>query len=985
MTGVQPEIATPGTAGRSRPRLNISSRKALLLSTALCAATISGLVGAPGARAQDSGAAPADQGKLEEIVVTARQRSEKEVAVPISVQAFSESQIQSKSITDLNALQFQAGFTFQAAASTGAGGRDFPTIVFRGLEPTYGSDTQSNSGSLFVDGIYISTGQASVDTSDVKQIEVLKGPQSVYFGRNTFGGAVNFITKNPSNTFGGNVDASVSERGSSDVTASVEGPLVDGILDGRLIIHDYNKAAQYHATDGGDLGEEQSQSVTGVLYATPADNLWIRFRGHYQQDNDSAADLGFIPGTVFGTKCNGGSGTTSNGSPTAVHLAAPYFCGTIPSLAQTGGSVLDQNTAIPAAFATSLGTNNFGGASEPLLSKVPSLTHSGLRRDLLETSLQAGYDLPYDATLTLNAGYNSSQSLAIWDLDRSPNQIFINAQPIVSSDETFDARILSDQSASLRGLIGASYFHSDYQTDQLDDNFYGYAPLSFLYSGTSIQSSNYQNEFDDTYAGYASFDYDIFEWLTVTAEGRYQHDVIKDRTYGDTATYSKSYNNILPRAIIKYHPEEDWNFYASWSEGVQPPSLETSFIQATPAQKAYLSKVAPGVGIYSPLPKLYSWEVGAKQVLFDGRVQYGIAAYDEKWYHQLTYAAVFNPPGCGLTSNTPACPLGINGSGLQLSNNADIKGIEFSGSAQITPEWSIDGSVDYKHAVWLDYTNTTLSTFTGGVSHFNGNQLSRVPSWEGAFSTTYKDHLIDDWDWYAHGQMTFTGSMYSTDIDVGKTASFERVNAAIGVTEGNLTLEVWAKNLLDDKNWDFASRVPELQSLAALFSGYSTYMGVLVQAPDRRDVGLRASYKFGVEPAAPATPAAAYVPPPVQPATPAATARSYMVFFDFNKSDLTSDAVKIVDQAAANAGPAKVTRIDVTGHTDTVGSDAYNMRLSRRRAESVAAELEAKGVPSSEIEIIAKGKHDLLVPTKDGVKEPQNRRVQIVYEDGATS
>jgi OOP family OmpA-OmpF porin len=75
----------------------------------------------------------------------------------------------------------------------------------------------------------------------------------------------------------------------------------------------------------------------------------------------------------------------------------------------------------------------------------------------------------------------------------------------------------------------------------------------------------------------------------------------------------------------------------------------------------------------------------------------------------------------------------------------------------------------------------------------------------------------------------------------------------------------------------------------------------------------------------------------------------------------------------------------VTGHTDTVGSDAYNMRLSRRRAESVAAELEKQGVPSAEIAIVAKGKHDLLVPTADGVKEPQNRRVQIVYEGGPTS
>jgi outer membrane protein OmpA-like peptidoglycan-associated protein len=110
-----------------------------------------------------------------------------------------------------------------------------------------------------------------------------------------------------------------------------------------------------------------------------------------------------------------------------------------------------------------------------------------------------------------------------------------------------------------------------------------------------------------------------------------------------------------------------------------------------------------------------------------------------------------------------------------------------------------------------------------------------------------------------------------------------------------------------------------------------------------------------------------------------------MVFFDFNKSDLTAQAIAIVDQAAKNAAPSHATQINVTGHTDTVGSDAYNMRLSRRRAESVAAELEKQGIPSSEIAIVAKGKQDLLVPTKDGVREPQNRRVTIVYAGGAIS
>jgi outer membrane protein OmpA-like peptidoglycan-associated protein len=161
---------------------------------------------------------------------------------------------------------------------------------------------------------------------------------------------------------------------------------------------------------------------------------------------------------------------------------------------------------------------------------------------------------------------------------------------------------------------------------------------------------------------------------------------------------------------------------------------------------------------------------------------------------------------------------------------------------------------------------------------------------------------------------------------------------------------------------------------------YSTLGITALVYNEPRMFGFSAKYRFGgpseEEPAP-----AAYVPPPVVAPVPSVP-RSYLVFFDFNKSDLTPQAVSIVNQAAANAGPAKVTQLTVTGHTDTVGSDAYNMRLSRRRAESVAAQLEKDGIPSSEIQIVAKGKRDLLVSTADGVKEPQNRRVQIVY-DGA--
>ena len=230
--------------------------------------------------------------------MTARRRPEAQVNVPISMQVLSAAKIQAAGIFDLNTLQYQAGFTFQQAASTAAGGREFPALIFRGLQSTYGGG-QDNSGSLFVDGIYISAGQASIDTIDVSRVEVLKGPQNVYFGKNTFGGAVNFITSNPTDYYSGEIDASGTVRGSYNINATAEGPLIPNILTGRVTVLDYEKAAQYQSNDSGALGEERTLGVTGTLYATPIDGLWMRFRGHYQQDNDSAADLGFLPGTIY--------------------------------------------------------------------------------------------------------------------------------------------------------------------------------------------------------------------------------------------------------------------------------------------------------------------------------------------------------------------------------------------------------------------------------------------------------------------------------------------------------------------------------------------------------------------------------------------------------------------------------------------------------------------------------------------------------------
>ena len=151
-------------------------------------------------------------------------------------------------------------------------------------------------------------------------------------------------------------------------------------------------------------------------------------------------------------------------------------------------------------------------------------------------------------------------------------------------------------------------------------------------------------------------------------------------------------------------------------------------------------------------------------------------------------------------------------------------------------------------------------------------------------------------------------------------------------------------------------------------------------------LGLR--YAFGkkdepaAEPPPPPPPPAPPAPPPAPPAPPPAppVPQNFLVFFGFDNSSLGEDAGKIVMEAAEYAKASGRSTISVTGHTDTSGSTAYNMALSERRALAVKQALVAQGISEDEIVVMHKGESTPLVATGDNVKEPQNRRVEIVME-----
>jgi outer membrane protein OmpA-like peptidoglycan-associated protein len=238
------------------------------------------------------------------------------------------------------------------------------------------------------------------------------------------------------------------------------------------------------------------------------------------------------------------------------------------------------------------------------------------------------------------------------------------------------------------------------------------------------------------------------------------------------------------------------------------------------------------------------------------------------------------------------------------------------------------------------------------------------------------------------------------DFDIGLPYLYPYVGAGVGWQE-----DAWRAYDFNGARFDKTKGSLAYQGIAGVAYPIA-YVPGLSATLDYRFIGLAGSRKFKGNDAGlpaqfkvtheynnevtvglryqlftPQPPAPAPTPAPAPVAAPApAPAKTYLVFFDWDKSDLTPRATQIIAQAASDSHTQNTTTLQVSGYTDTSGTAVYNQGLSERRAKAVAAQLVTDGVPQSEIEIHAYGDTHLLVPTGPGVREPQNRRVEIVLQ-----
>jgi len=167
-------------------------------------------------------------------------------------------------------------------------------------------------------------------------------------------------------------------------------------------------------------------------------------------------------------------------------------------------------------------------------------------------------------------------------------------------------------------------------------------------------------------------------------------------------------------------------------------------------------------------------------------------------------------------------------------------------------------------------------------------------------------------------------------------------------------------------------------SVDADYNSHSIMIGLRYTFGEKKKPVVAAAPKPAPAPKPVAQKKPAPAPAPPKPA-PAPIARNYIVFFDWDKADITDEALAILKSAAENARRGNISRIQATGHADTSGTRRYNQKLSERRARAVQAQLAKLGIATNQVSVAGKGELEQLAPTPDGVREPQNRRVEIIF------
>ncbi|MCY3940860.1 MAG: TonB-dependent receptor [Gammaproteobacteria bacterium] len=742
------------------------------------------------------GTANAQEGAvaLEEIVVTARRVEERLQDVPLAITAFSAAEIQAAGIENLNDVaDLTPGMTFSNLI-----GEFLPVPVIRSIAPTAVQDRENNAA-IFVDGVYVS-GREGLNFSqlDLERIEVVKGPQAALYGRNSFSGAVNFVTARPTDEFRGKAELTFGDRGRMVASGAISGPLVEDKLRARvaIILNQWDGSYENQVPDGPDIGGFEYETVQASLYWTPTEQFEAGLSLYVSQDQIDVSALTSV------------TATCENVSARGVRLA--NYCGELPSIGKNDLHVLERAT--------------------------------GEERDVERAHLTMKLDTALGEFSALS-GFSNVEQTFLYDGSRgNPStrfayQSFISPFPRAFVLGTFDAELLqigaaditeefsqelrftSPEDRSWRYSLGA-YFYS---VEKEEGNsgvaaqtprprtFANFCPCIQFFPGvgfaltafprTSIGDLTFGRWFSgpmgdvtggvdamletDAWSVFGSVDANFSDRLKGRVELRWTDEEKHSQNFVTGSDLQNSWDFISWRATMDFKPSENTMYYASIAGAEKSGAFDSDNEENINGEDVFVAS-------FIDPEKNTSFELGVKGTYMGGRLSADIALFLIDW------TEIVIPQLVGVDSN--GIPLaGV----LNLDMNAGdatVQGVEASFGFAVTD--NLTASLGFS-VTDSEFDDAKIQSFADFPSYapdgdVSGNELLRQSAVQSNLTLNYRRAFRNDMEWYVRTDVLYTGKQWVGAVNQAEVPAHTYVNLKIGIDAERYSVELWSDNLLDD-------------------------------------------------------------------------------------------------------------------------------------------------------------------------------------------
>lgn len=780
------------------------TRKITLLASAAATALI--------AIAYDAAPAIGQELALEEIIVTARKREESLQSLPLTVTALTSEDIYERGVNDiLDLSDYTPGFYTETV------GRRDSNPYFRGLVVNTSVVDRQNS-SVFVDGFFVLGTAATFGFNNIERVEVLKGPQSALFGRATFGGAVNYITRTPGDELEIDAVIDLGQDERSDIAFTVGGPLFGmDTVKAMVSVRSYSFGGEWTnvATheDNVTIGDEKTRAIQGKLLFEPSENLSLMLSASYAEDDDGPPPTWSLPSSLDNCLFYNSS------------LPLGYICGELPDDLDT---VKQNNKRVEERFGEEAGQFQITRRYTAELNYVTSNDwefefRAGSNQQIFDEI----HDASWDDSFGLFNGLGGFNGLVFGSVGLvEANKAYSGFQ-----DQSLQFKVTAPGSDRLTAFAGASM----YEHDILNRNLRLTPGRPYGQVGSSRHIENVSI--------FGSVTYSLTDQLAFGLDIRWQKDDVRESTAEfepqtlaevpslgsnkgieafafDTASFKRT----LPRFIVDYKPNENATLYGVVSQGNKPGYFNDA-------------AVAERLGV-SPEVKeevIWNYELGAKTLWMDGRLLLNAAVYYLDWTNQQIRQTF----------------LDSQGQDSQIATNAgktEVYGLEIESSFVVSDSLVLSGSVAFADPEYKFFVEETFAPQLGVDPDLAGNEPYRYPDWQIQMSADYtRPAAMNDWDFFARTDLNMIGKRWSEIYNLSYIGWEYKWNLRAGLENENWRLTAYVNNILDDRTLAGSFRFRDLRRFARFdgTTGSFTFpYAQLVNLNRGRHFGVNISYSF---------------------------------------------------------------------------------------------------------------------------------------------